>query len=444
MVLSTESGACFICQEMDSCATIDHESFKNHGESISSCRSSIIEAEESISDCYFEETWQEDHAKENHVTPHGDSGKSHVESAQSPTKAHDKVRVSVHQFTANTENLDPESLPDEAGHSTQENCDLRKQDTPNSDESGVGLPQHVGESNTGKEDPISQQISRTKGCDSSFIVEKGEKSNTLHISNINMYESQSLQGTLADHWKDNLDANNSKEGKFFYYDTPLHEETGSWIPISVPPMNEREREEWSRGFCSNVGYIPESDMGWNDCIGEDKELTMWDVVVEMLLVARGKLDAIASGDIAQIAWVSSTQFIEQAWKDMAQTLTEANFCNTKEILESEPPKWLPDSTASSCMLCSVRFHPIMCTRHHCRFCGGIFCSECTKGRSLLPEKFRTADPQRVCDVCCVRLESVQPYLMNQVSRAAQFPTHDLTDLSTLRSWVNFPWGQSME
>lgn len=34
--------------------------------------------------------------------------------------------------------------------------------------------------------------------------------------------------------------------------------------------------------------------------------------------------------------------------------------------------------------------------------------------------------------------------MDQVSRAAQLPTHDLTDLSTLRSWLNVPWGQSME
>ncbi|KAL3713940.1 hypothetical protein ACJRO7_036345 [Eucalyptus globulus] len=29
-------------------------------------------------------------------------------------------------------------------------------------------------------------------------------------------------------------------------------------------------------------------------------------------------------------------------------------------------------------------------------------------------KFRVSDPQRVCDVCCVRLVSVQPYLMDQV------------------------------
>lgn len=62
----------------------------------------------------------------------------------------------------------------------------------------------------------------------------------------------------------------------------------------------------------------------------------------------------------------------------------------------------------------------------------------------MPEKFLVGDPQRVCDVCCVRLESVQPYLMNKVSCASQLPTHDITDLSTLRSWINIPWGHSME
>ncbi|XP_071718950.1 SH3 domain-containing protein PJ696.02-like [Rutidosis leptorrhynchoides] len=96
------------------------------------------------------------------------------------------------------------------------------------------------------------------------------------------------------------------------------------------------------------------------------------------------------------------------------------------------------------MLCNTKFHPILCTRHHCRFCGGIFCSECSNGRSLLPPKFHAADTQRVCDVCYVRLESAQPFLMDQVSRASQSPTHDITDLSTLRSWLNFPWGLSME
>lgn len=242
------------------------------------------------------------------------------------------------------------------------------------------------------------------------------------------------------------DANNQNQGEYFHYDPPLSEETGVWIPVSVPPMSESERKEWNKGLCLNGGYFHDSDMGWDQFGGEDKEMTMWDVVLDMLLVARGKVSALTSGDIhaCQISWLTNHLLLEQAWKEMAQTLSEANFGCVKEILEAEPPKWLADSAASACMLCNVRFHPIMCSRHHCRFCGGIFCNECSKGRSLLPTKFLNGNPERVCDVCCVRLDSVQSYLMDQVSRAAQLPTSDLTDLSTLRSWLNFPWGQSME
>lgn len=233
--------------------------------------------------------------------------------------------------------------------------------------------------------------------------------------------------------------------KYFYYDTPHSEETGAWMPVSVPPLPESEQAEWKRGLYSNGDYMADGDMGWNEFIGEDKEMTMWDVVLDMLLAARGKVSSLTSGDIQGygISWMTSN-ILEKAWQEMAQSLTEANFGKMKEILEAEPPKWLPDSAASTCMLCNVRFHPIMYSRHHCRFCGGIFCNSCSKGRSLMPTKFLTSDPQRVCDVCCVRLDCVQTCLMNQVSRAAHSPTHDLTDLSTIRSWLNFPWGQSME
>lgn len=248
----------------------------------------------------------------------------------------------------------------------------------------------------------------------------------------------------VDDMNDNLDTGGSPKllGKYFFYDPPLSEETGVWIPVSVPPMSETQHQEWSRGFPSSLGGIfPDEDTGWNHFLEKDKEITMWDVFVEMLLAARGKVSSLTSG--GNVALISR-HVIDQAWKEMAQTLTDANFGNIQELLETEPPKWLPDSSAAACMLCNVRFHPIMCTRHHCRFCGGIFCSECSKGRSLLPAKFRASDTERVCDVCFVRLEVVQPYLRDHVSRASQLPTHDLTDLSTLRSWLNFPWGQSME
>lgn len=245
--------------------------------------------------------------------------------------------------------------------------------------------------------------------------------------------------------QDYLDSCNQMTNKYFYYDRPLSEETGVWIPISLPPMSKIDHEEWNKGLYADGGYFPDVDMGWDQYIGQTKEMTMWDVFRDMLLVAREKMSACTSIDFYRYTgWSISNHLLEEAWREMAQTLKDANFGNTKSILEAEPLRWLPDSAASACMLCNARFHPIMRSRHHCRFCGGIFCSRCSKGRMLLPASFCTSNLQRVCDVCSVRLELVQSYLIDQISRAVQLPTHDLTDLSTLRSWLNFPWGQSME
>ncbi|EES04807.1 hypothetical protein BDA96_04G110400 [Sorghum bicolor] len=225
---------------------------------------------------------------------------------------------------------------------------------------------------------------------------------------------------------------------------PLHEHTGIWVPVSVPPMTAQAREEWHRGFGCNGGYFPEEEFGW-ELDEENYEMTMWDVFADMVVAAKRKVISAATYDFGRHGMsVVSNFFLQEAWKDMAQTLADANAGIANELLETEPTKWLPDSAATSCMLCGVRFHPIMCSRHHCRFCGGVFCNGCSKGRSLMPPKFMTAEPQRVCDVCGVRLESIQPQLMNQISRASQLPTRDVTDLSTLRSWLNFPWAHTME
>ncbi|KAL4562194.1 hypothetical protein LXL04_034392 [Taraxacum kok-saghyz] len=265
-----------------------------------------------------------------------------------------------------------------------------------------------------------------------------EQCNDSHYDDSN----NQMTNSVNHHTPDDESSKKSKLlGKYFFYDPPLSEETGVWIPVSVPPMSETDHEQWNRGFSSIGGIFPDENMDYLQFLEKDKQLTMWDIVVEMLIAARGKVNLLSTSDT--VSWISRN-LIDQAWKEITQTLTEANFGNLQEILETEPPKWLPDSSAASCMLCNVRFHPIMSTRHHCRFCGGVFCGECSKGRSLLPVKFRAADMERVCDVCFIRLEPVQPHLMDHVSRAAQLPTFDVTDLSTLRSWLNFPWGQLME
>ncbi|XP_058727702.1 uncharacterized protein LOC131599317 [Vicia villosa] len=116
----------------------------------------------------------------------------------------------------------------------------------------------------------------------------------------------------------------------------------------------------------------------------------------------------------------------------------------KEVLEAEPPEWLPDSSTAGCMNCSALFTALTRGRHHCRFCGGIFCGVCTKGKCLLPVGFRERNPQRVCDACYEKLYPVQEVLINTVSNAVQVAKHDVMDWTCSRGWLNLPVGLSME
>ncbi|KAL3825481.1 hypothetical protein ACJIZ3_021510 [Penstemon smallii] len=116
----------------------------------------------------------------------------------------------------------------------------------------------------------------------------------------------------------------------------------------------------------------------------------------------------------------------------------------KDVLEAEPPEWLRDSSKSVCMQCSAPFTALTRGRHHCRFCGGIFCRVCSKGRCLLPSKFRERNPQRVCDTCYDRLDPLQGVLINTISNAVQVAKHDVIDWTCSRGWLNLPVGLSME
>ncbi|KAJ4708713.1 Zinc finger, FYVE-type [Melia azedarach] len=116
----------------------------------------------------------------------------------------------------------------------------------------------------------------------------------------------------------------------------------------------------------------------------------------------------------------------------------------KEVLEADPPEWLSDSSTTVCMQCSAPFTALTRGRHHCRFCGGIFCRTCTKGRCLLPVKFRERNPQRVCDACYDKLDPLQGVLINTISNAVQVAKHDVVDWTCTRGWLNLPVGLSME
>ncbi|KAI4344660.1 hypothetical protein L6164_011859 [Bauhinia variegata] len=121
-----------------------------------------------------------------------------------------------------------------------------------------------------------------------------------------------------------------------------------------------------------------------------------------------------------------------------------NYSAYKDVLEAEAPEWLPDSSTNVCMQCNALFTALTRGRHHCRFCGGIFCRACTMGRCLLPIKFRERTPQRVCDTCYDRLDPLQGVLVNTISNAVQVAKHDVMDWTCARGWLNLPIGLSME
>ena len=67
--------------------------------------------------------------------------------------------------------------------------------------------------------------------------------------------------------------------------------------------------------------------------------------------------------------------------------------------------FVPDSEAKACPRCSKSFGT-MRRKHHCRVCGGVFCSTCSKSkREVHPEESPGwSGKQRVCDGCVTAVE----------------------------------------
>ena len=59
--------------------------------------------------------------------------------------------------------------------------------------------------------------------------------------------------------------------------------------------------------------------------------------------------------------------------------------------------WCKDEGSESCFGCGVKFN-IYERRHHCRSCGKLFCSSCSKYQSSIP-KMKIVQKVRVCKPC---------------------------------------------
>mmetsp|Transcript_10365 Transcript_10365/g.18456 ORF Transcript_10365/g.18456 Transcript_10365/m.18456 type:complete len:585 (-) Transcript_10365:104-1858(-) len=83
------------------------------------------------------------------------------------------------------------------------------------------------------------------------------------------------------------------------------------------------------------------------------------------------------------------------------TEAEGQTAPSGEALESHKAaaEWVEDTATEVCMNCHARFGLVqMRRRHHCRLCGKVVCSACSRSRQLVPE-YHSLKPQRVCDAC---------------------------------------------
>jgi Myosin head (motor domain)/RhoGEF domain/FYVE zinc finger/Myosin N-terminal SH3-like domain len=95
------------------------------------------------------------------------------------------------------------------------------------------------------------------------------------------------------------------------------------------------------------------------------------------------------------------------------------------------PVWVPDHEASTCILCETVF-TFLNRRHHCRRCGNVVCSDCSKARHRLHTGSRKV---RVCDKCSVEMQEAR---MLATRRASSSKTlhHDTQTLLRRRGRQN--------
>ena len=110
--------------------------------------------------------------------------------------------------------------------------------------------------------------------------------------------------------------------------------------------------------------------------------------------------------------------------------------------------WESNSVVVSCPLCNALFS-LFCRRHHCRRCGRVVCSACSRNR-LNVENYSV--PVRVCAFCFehltksrprVRRESVVAEDVSNCSEIGWFFTTDLNQIKTIREEFVFECAPSI-
>ncbi|XP_067213787.1 zinc finger FYVE domain-containing protein 16 isoform X4 [Linepithema humile] len=93
---------------------------------------------------------------------------------------------------------------------------------------------------------------------------------------------------------------------------------------------------------------------------------------------------------------SGTGGIVDEDRGAASDVSDNSLIEYNTVLGKQPPFWVPDSDAPSCMLCDVKF-TVLKRRHHCRACGKVLCNKCCNMKFRL--EYQGNIDSRVCVSC---------------------------------------------
>jgi len=112
-----------------------------------------------------------------------------------------------------------------------------------------------------------------------------------------------------------------------------------------------------------------------------------------------------------------------------------------EIQELVGPRWELDEEVPACRRCDASFDCLN-RRHHCRYCGKIFCDSCSRHKVLLPKEFKQPNPQRVCTDCESELKPVQARLAQSMANHRRINYLDLGP-GGCRRYMNMPFALTL-
>merc|ERR1719193_761601 len=141
-----------------------------------------------------------------------------------------------------------------------------------------------------------------------------------------------------------------------------------------------------------------------------------DICMKLALRLPGRMRNISVARIAAERLDDEKQIISPivvtAWENTVPRAADGSVWNPPPA-PIEKPSWVPDNEVFRCPVQSNRhcqaasgfeFHKF-CRRHHCRACGNVCCSSCSKARMELP--FSNGKLVRVCGSCVKRMSGVE-------------------------------------